>query len=179
MARSQRTKITLKDIGEPALVKTLPPAEHQYVLGTLIGIASKFVERNSPDGQDKFEGLGGTFRVIPADPQRDELESGILFIPDAFHNMIASVLRKGQDNDPNFEVKFAFEVSSVKANNAAGYSWDFKPMIENAAENPLDNFIETAGIMKQVGKTTQAAITQREESKPAAAKPADKAIAKK
>lgn len=141
MARSQRTKLTLADIGEPAAVKTLPAGQDKFMLGTLVGIASGFTERTSPDKSQKFEGLAGMFRIIPSDTNRDELESGILFVPDAFHNLIAEKLRAAQGSDPKAEIRFAFEISSIRANNPAGYSWDFMPVIENEGENPLDQLV--------------------------------------
>lgn len=150
MARSQRTKIVLKDLGEPAMIKALPEDVRILMLGTIVGIASGFVERKSPDGTDVFEGLAGQFRSIPADDKRDELESGVLFIPPAFHNMVAATLRKMLDADPKAQVRFAFEVSSVRANNPAGYSWDFKPKIEAEAGNPLDELLGDLGGVKLV-----------------------------
>jgi hypothetical protein len=148
MARSQRTKLVLKDLGEPAIIKTLPETVARHMLGTLGGIASGFVERKSPDGTDVYEGLSGSFRSIPSDPAKDELESGVLFIPDAFHAMIATPLREMIKNDPNATLRFAFEVSVIRAKNAAGYSWDFLPKIDAAAANPLDELFDTLGGVK-------------------------------
>jgi hypothetical protein len=133
-ARSWRGKLTLKDIGAPDLVKTLTDQEYtaagrKYVLGYLSGKASGFIKRTMPKDNQEFEGLAGSFWIMPADPQREELESGLLFIPDAFHNLIGDALRKAKSTDENASVEFAFEVSSIKANNPAGYSWDFKPAI--------------------------------------------------
>lgn len=147
--RSQRTKLTLADFGDPSRVKaeTGPDAEAvaknkgKLSLGVLIGIASKFLERKSVKDQQVFEGLGGQFRIIPADKAREELESGVLFVPDAFHNMMASALRKAQATDPNATVKVAFQVNVIKAKNPAGYSWDFMPLTPPDAANPIDELI--------------------------------------
>lgn len=141
---AQRTKITLKDIGEPAMVKTLPAGETKFVLGTLIGIASDFVERQSADKQQTFEGFAGSFRVVPADGTTTEpLESGVLFIPAAFHNMVADSLRAAKANDKAATLSFAFEVASIKAENPAGYSWELLPLIDSAVENPLDKLVSS------------------------------------
>lgn len=166
MARSQRTKLVLKDLGEPAIIKTQPETVRTYILGTLGGIATGFVERKSPDGLEKYEGLAGQFRSIPSDPEKDELESGVLFLPDAFHGMIATPLKAMLANDPNANLRFAFEVVVVRANNPAGYSWEFKPKIEAAAANPLDELFDNLGGVKTIaGKRTLAV-----EHKPAPAK---------
>jgi hypothetical protein len=166
MARSQRTKLTLKDIGEPAMVKTLPADQNQYVLGTLVCIVSGIIKRTNqkagmPGEPDTFEGLAGSFRVIPSDPKKDELESGILFVPDAFHNMIAQEFRTMSVNDENAKVKCAFEVSSIRAANPAGYSWDFRPMGDALSSNPIDDFLNEAKVLEHVGTATTLAITDR------------------
>lgn len=142
--RAQRTKITLADIGVPSAVKAMTPEQlaksgGKLVLGRLIGIAGKFVVRKSPKDQTEFEGLGGSFRVIPADPAAEELESGVMFIPDAYHNMIAGQLRKAQENDAGATVSFSFQVSAIPAKNPAGYSWEFLPLLKPAGTNALDD----------------------------------------
>lgn len=151
MALSQRTKIVTKDLGDPAMIKTLPESEKRYMLGTLVGIVSGFVERANPkDPAEKFEGLSGQFRSIPADDKRDELESGVCFLPDAFHNMIAAPFRKMVEADKNAQLRFAFEIYSIRAQNPAGYSWEFKPKIEAAGGNPLDELVSDLGEIKVV-----------------------------
>jgi hypothetical protein len=156
---AQRTKITLKDIGAPSLVAT-KGVDGKYVLGTLIGIATGFVERQSPDGSEKFEGLAGSFRVVPAEGSDTEpLESGVLFIPNAFHNMVAESLKAAQQSDPKASLNFAFEVASISAKNPAGYSWEMTPLIENAAENPLDKLVSS--IPALAGAGTRAQLTDQ------------------
>lgn len=170
MARSQRTKLVLKDLGEPALIKAQAPEIKSLLLGTLMGIASDFVSRQSPDKTQTFEGLAGQFRSIPADPKSDELESGIIFMPDAFHNLIAANLKTAKAADKDATISFAFEVSSVRANNPAGYSWDFKPKIEAAANNPLDKLAEELGGVKEVAGRRVLAIEDKSATSKAAAK---------
>jgi hypothetical protein len=170
MARSQRTKLVLKDLGEPAIIKTFPDSTTTFMLGTLGGIATGFVERKSPDGTDMFEGLAGSFRSIPSDPTKDELESGVLFIPDAFHQMIATPLREMLKNDPNANLRFAFEVSVIRAKNPQGYSWDFRPKIEAAAANPLDELFDNLGGIKTIDGKRVLAISDKS-AKPATATP--------
>lgn len=142
-ARSQRTKLSLGDLGEPALIKGQDEGVKSMVLGTLIGRATGFTERKSPKDGQIFEGLSGNFRSVPADPKREELESGVLFIPDAFHNIIADQLRPRKktdtnpDGDPNACIEFIFEITVIRAKNPAGYSWDFRPLM-GEVKNPLD-----------------------------------------
>lgn len=142
---AQRTKLVLKDLGEPAMVKTLTDGQNRYVLGTLYVMASSVISRKNPKAggdnePDTYEGLAGTFRMVPSDAKRDTLESGILFVPDAFHNMIADTVKAATKDDPNAIVRTAFEIASIKAANPAGYSWEFKPLMQQAV-NPMDNFV--------------------------------------
>lgn len=164
MARSQRGKLTLADIGAPALILAQPPDQPTFFLGTLIGIASGFLERSSADKTETFEGLTGQFRSVPANPVLDELESGILWIPTAFHNLIADKLRDAKTKDPAATISFAFEVTTVRAKNPAGYSWDLRPLMDDVASNPLDRFIAEAKLLEASGKT-QLAIEDRSKAK--------------
>jgi hypothetical protein len=143
--RSQRSKLVLKDLGNPDEIKSQPDTIRRLVLGTLVGIADGFIERTNPKDGEIMEGLIGQFRSIPAKEDGEELESGILFIPDAFHNLIAATLRGEKNKDPAAKVNFAFEVAAVRANNPQGRSWDFKPLIESETENPLDAFVGGIG----------------------------------
>lgn len=173
MARSQRTKLALKDLGEPAMVKTLPEKDKAkgYFMGTLIGVVTGIVSRKNPkDDTEVFEGLAGTFRAIPSDTKRDEIESGVLFIPDAFHNMIVAPFKVMQATDKNSVLNFAFEVTSIPAANPIGYSWQFTPLAEPDAENPLDAILNSLGKLNQVGETRRLQLAPPEKAAPAAAK---------
>jgi hypothetical protein len=148
--RSQRTKLTLKDLGTPALVAAMSPEDlgksgGKYIMGYLTGKASGFVvrakEKPEPGEKPEYEGLAGIFVMVPSDPNKEELESGVLFIPDAFHNLIASQLREVQASSPDKGgvVEFVFEVASIAAKNPAGYSWEFKPAIPFKGKHLLDD----------------------------------------
>lgn len=132
---AQVGKITLTNFGKPDASKLKNGA---VIAGYLVGKARSFIERTQPKEGTKFEGLTGAFRLIPSDPDGEVLESGVLFIPDAFHNLIADQLRTQQRDDPKAEIEFAFEVAAMPANNPAGYSWKFNPAFKFAGVNPLD-----------------------------------------
>ncbi len=167
MALSQRSKLAPKDLGAPALIKTMPENQKAYLVGTFVGIATGIIKRKNPkDENEVFEGLSGSFRAIPSVETLDELESGVLFIPDAFHNMIAAALAKVQKDDPTAELRFAIECSSVRANNPAGYSWDFKPLFDQG-KNPLDELVKDAGVMKIANGQRRLQITGPADAAPA------------
>src|SRR5579859_3460345 len=133
---AMRAKLALGDLGEPQIIKTLPPSEIKYTMGRLLVRASEFITRTSLDKTQEFEGLSGEFRMIPADPGREPLESTVLWLPEAFHNEIARELRKiyndqGEKRDPAGIVETAFEVSVIRAKNPQGYSWSFQPLLES------------------------------------------------
>lgn len=172
--RAMRTKLTLADFPTPpAMIKTmtaqdLAKAGGRLVMGRYVGIATGFVVRTKPDKSETFEGLKGQFRLIPADPEKDEVESGVCFFPDAYHNMIAGGLRtalkaftdengKEAYGDPNGSVQFGFEVSAIPAKNPQGYSWQFLPLLPPKVASPLDHLVgEIASI-----KTPQLAGPKR------------------
>lgn len=138
---AQVTKITLKNLGEPSLIKLQSETVREMMLGTLYGMAEGFVERTAPDGSgQKFEGLKGAFRAIPADPNKEPEESGILFIPDAFYNGVSDLLRSQQKTDPSARLNFIFEVYVIRANNPQGYSWKFVPA-KQYTKSPLDELV--------------------------------------
>lgn len=158
--RSQRTKLTLKDLGQPSNVKSMSPEElaknkGKYITGWLVGKVRDFIERTSVKDGEVFEGLAGTFMMVPSDENREVLESGVLFIPDAFHNLIAAKLREIRKTDETAECEFAFEVSSIAANNPAGYSWNFLPIIPFEGAHPLQ---ATFGKVKLSGPGAQKAL---------------------
>lgn len=149
--REMRTKLALKDLGKPDMVKVMTEEQlkatgGKYNMGLLLGKADGVVSRTDDKSGQTYEGLSGTFIMQPSDPNLPELESGILWIPDAFHNLVSAKLREAQKDDPNAECEFAFDVASIKANNPAGYSWSFTPAIPFAGKHPLDAMM--AGILK-------------------------------
>jgi hypothetical protein len=154
--RLQRTKLTLSDLGMPALVKTAradqKTKDGMLFMGTVYGRASGFIERINDKQKEgeapTFEGLKGVFVGVPADDALDEKESGLLWIPDAFHNMIAEQLRLTEtivDGKPRLgSIEFAFEVYSIEAKNPAGYSWVLRPAVPPTGKHPLADLMDRA-----------------------------------
>jgi len=147
-----KSKVVFKDLGDPAKVKDVKDAE-QLLLGTIIGSATGIKLSKGADGITEFKGLKGTFEATPSDPERDIIRSGVAFLGDAFQADIVALLES--DNPPE-SVAFAFEVYSVKATNAAKYSWALRPMISASANDPL---AAIKAQMLEAQKTAQAAIT--------------------
>lgn len=151
MALSQRTKIVTKDLGDPSVIKLQPENVKKLMLGTIVGIVTGFCERGNPkDPSEKFEGLVGNFRSIPVDEKREELESGVCFLPDAFHNMLSVPFKKMLETDKNATLEFAFEISAIRATNPQGYSWEFRPKSEPVSGNPIDQMLARLGEVKVI-----------------------------
>jgi hypothetical protein len=162
--RLQKSKLVLSDLGMPTMVNTVK-AEHKtrdglLLIGTLYGRANGFVERTNLKAGDGdaavMEGLKGEFVAVPANigfaegEGLDEKESGILFIPDAFHNMIAGQLRatKNPETGKFGSVEFAFEAYSTAAKNPAGYSWILRPAMPPTGKHPLADLMATVAKIK-------------------------------
>lgn len=147
--RAQRGKITLGDLGNPGMVKTMDAAakaltKGRYFVGTIYGQVTDFVQRKNLKTEEMMEGLRGTFVGVPSVTDMDELESGVLFIPDAFHNIIAGQFREAQKADASAALEFAMEVYSIDAKNPAGYSWEMLPAVPFKGVHPLDNIMKAA-----------------------------------
>lgn len=152
-------KLALKDLGNPAYVTTMTDAElskanGKHYMGMLIGRASTVIKRTDPKTDEEREGLAGTFIMRPSKEGEAEKESGLLWIPDAFHNLVAGKLVEAQKTDPQANIEFAFDVSSIKATNPRGYSWQFIPAVPFEGKHPLDDMISR--ITAQKSKTIEA-----------------------
>lgn len=139
---SIKSKIVPKDIGNPKGATVLENIGMRHKLGTFFGIASRIVIRTLPTGET-FEGLGGTFEAVPADGTKAILRSGITYLPAGIYETIAEQVQteetdaKGESKVVLNEVRFAFDVYTVKATNAAGYEWSFVPLVQVSQSDPL------------------------------------------
>lgn len=134
-----KSKLVMKDLDEPAKVKGLPVGVQEFNLGRVVGRARSVITRNMPNG-DTFYGLSGDFKGTPTAEDRDIVRSGILYLPNGVFELVADQLRDpatGEVHEDVSEVAFIYDVKSVKATNAAGYSWAFVPVLEPAADDPL------------------------------------------
>lgn len=140
-----KSKIVLKDMGNPKKIAAQPDSVQQITLGTLYGIATGIVRRTTPDTK-VYEGLAGTFECVSTDDNTDTIQSSILYLPDGAFQLLADPLKKmvpvlDANGNPKMDadgepvekrdvesIKFAMDICVVRANNAAGYSWKFVPL---------------------------------------------------
>ena len=147
--RAQRGKLTLGDLGNPSSIKMMSVEQKaankgRFFVGTIYGQVTGFIKRKNLKTDEIMEGLRGTFVGVPSNPEMEELESGVLFIPDAFHNIIAGQFREAAKNDPSVALEFAMEVSSIEAKNPAGYSWEMTPATPFKGMHPLESIMAEA-----------------------------------
>lgn len=150
-ALSQVSKITLTTFA-PKRIGGAAETVRSMLLGTLIGRATDFVSRKSPDGTSEFTGLAGAFEArltanLDGSPNQG-LSSGVLFLPPTFQDALQNILsdevnEQGEVTREGAKaVAFAFEVHVQRAGNAAGYEWILKPLFDNRAEGAIDPLAE-------------------------------------
>jgi hypothetical protein len=151
-----KSKLAAKDCGDPKKILGLDADIKTLMLGTLIGQATKISQRADATGTKVVEGLNGTFEAIPADPKSDTIRSGTCYLPEGIFEMVAAPLRPDSEGKQAAEsVRFAVEVSVVRATNPQGYSWSFKPLM-NEAENENDPLVQIKAAMSKNGKALPA-----------------------
>lgn len=65
--------------------------------------------------------------------------SGVLYLPNGIHEVIESAVTKLKDpENAGVSVQFALEISSVKANNKIGYSYEAKNLVKADVADPLE-----------------------------------------
>lgn len=151
MATAVRNKLTVKDLGDGSLVKQLPAANAKHVLGTIVGIASGV--RNRADKTDPTKthtALIGDFLGVPSDSKMDRVRSSVCYLPEGIFGLIAGKLQ-GESGVEN--VQFALEIATIKATNAAGYTWSITPKVETAEADPLEHLLEAAKIPQLADQT--------------------------
>ncbi len=145
-----KAKVTIQDSCNAKLeiAKMIEAKDDERTVGTIVGIVYDTVERKSPDGSQVFTGLSGQFEVTPTDAEKESIESGILFLPDAFLAVVRSALDRAiyvpnEDGSPNYEkkrkgsIQFAGEIVLKTSKNAAGYEWGLKMVKAPNATDPL------------------------------------------
>lgn len=133
-------KITLTTFN-PKRFLAEPETVNEMLLGAIVGIANGIKTGNDPQGNE-FVGLKGDFeaQIVGAD---EETRSGVCFMPDAFQGPIINMLSdevnaQGEvTREAEKSVAFGFQVYVIRAKNAAGYSWQLRPVTAPAANDPL------------------------------------------
>ena len=126
-----------------------PNAPASILLGTLYGVAKGLATGKNQDGE-VFTGVSGIFQFDklsafnpdkPAEAREivEHIQSGRLFLPTGIGGELITAMEaaiKAKEELP--EIRFAFKVHGIKASNAAGYSWQFEPLMQAAKTSPIE-----------------------------------------
>ena len=127
---------------------TDPNGPDRIHLANLFGLADGIATGTSPEGQ-VFTGLAGQFQVDQLDVKNPDkilntLQAGRLFFPTGIGSEIITAalgMRDDAKSDGALKVlRFAFAVRAFRANNPAGYSWEFEPLMEASPDSPMEAF---------------------------------------
>lgn len=134
-----KNKLTPKELGDSKSILGAPADQKKILLGTVFGIATGVSRKTVPDpttetGQKEFEGLSGEFEGVPADPSRDTVQSGTLYLP-VIHQQIAGMFKR--EKDAPSSIRFACEVYSMRDTNKAGYTVVAEAITPLAEADPL------------------------------------------
>lgn len=145
-----RPKISVTGMGNPKKVLALPEGQSRHLICAIYGTASGVKVRTVTDkagNPQTFEPIVGQFEAVPADPMKvvesidgkdvevmiSAVRSGVLYLPSGIHEQLAEPLKK----EGARPIDFALEVYSVKATNAAGYTYEVKSLTKPAESDPL------------------------------------------
>lgn len=158
------TKISLSNFAPKSYLAIMYPADPNVqgpaaiTLGTVLGTASGIKNAFGADGVTPVFGAKGDFALdfapAPDGTTPESVGSGVLYLPEAFMDPILSkfedTYKTGPDgvvlkDDKGKEiidvpgaraVDIAYQVAIVKAGNAAKYSWQLTPLL-NQANDPI------------------------------------------
>jgi hypothetical protein len=130
--------------------------------------------------EDKLTGqihtpVTGTFVGVNHLDKDSEYQSGLLYLPSGIHDQLLDAAKKLMDESDS--VDFALEISAVRSSNAAGYSYEAKPLIKPTGVDPLDSIRKMLPGYKALAAGTEEAAKEHvktEEKKPEPVKPAAK-----
>ena len=121
-------KITVKDIGgaPEKAVAFDEGSKERHSLMRVYGVARRTKTKsltNTTTGEvSHYEQLIGDFRAVNAQTG-ERFQSGILYLPDGIHELIADPLDTAKENNESAEVTFAMDVFSERRNNKSKYGY--------------------------------------------------------
>jgi hypothetical protein len=152
------SKLAPKNLGNPKVAAAFDDGDQTvHPLGRIIGRASKVSRKPDPKDPDKlYVSLVGQFEGTPFDDDRPIIRSGVCYLPPGVHEEVVEAVeemhRIWRDENPDSKlgpvgvVEFAFDIGTIKATNAAGYSYACTPVKTKAKE--IDPFAQLRGDLK-------------------------------
>jgi hypothetical protein len=120
-------KITAKDVGaQPEKVLGYDDDKARHPLMRVYGVARRIKTKsltNPNTGEvSHYEALNGDFRAVNAQTG-ERFQSGVLYLPDGIHDLIADPLKSAQENHESAEVTFAMDLFSERRANLSKYGY--------------------------------------------------------
>lgn len=143
-----KNKLAVADMARPKLLPVAPDYVKKIPFGVILGKVSETrVKEDNRDGS-VYEQLVGNFEFVPflgfdqGEHKIDftqhglvPIQSGVMYLPEGLQAQIASNLEALKKEDAKGILEFGFEVAAVRATNAHGYTWEFKPIMKPSVES--------------------------------------------
>jgi hypothetical protein len=117
-------------LGQPEAVKNLKVATIYGKVGGFKKVEDKLT------GNVHFP-VTGNFVGINHINENKEFASGLLYLPAGIHDQLLDAAKKLLDESD--AIDFALEISAVRAGNAAGYSYEARPLVKPRGVDPLES----------------------------------------
>jgi hypothetical protein len=128
-------KIVAKTLGNPKKAAALENIGDTVTLGKIFGMCDGIKQKEDPISGKVYFPLVGRFQAVTA--EGNIIRSGVLYFPQGIHETYESAARKLEEGST---LQFAVELRSVRASNAAGYSYESVDLMPPAEADPLDSF---------------------------------------
>ncbi len=166
------SKLSVKTIGcnpkKAAAMDDVPGGPAPSVaLCKVYGIASGIKHTEDTRDGKIYTALIGDFEAINLQDGKI-YRSGKLYLPAGIQEVIEAPLQAAADHDPpqSIAIRFGFELSSVKSGNPIGYSYQARPLVKPAADDPLMELRQALSGAPQIEAPKQPEAPKLEAPKP-------------
>lgn len=159
-------KITIKDCGgaPEKVLQYDEGSKERWPLLRVYGVASRTKEKkltNPNTGEiSVYEAINGDFRAVNLHTG-ERFQSGVLYLPDGIHDLIAEPLRQAKENHETAEVTFAMDLFSERRNNLSKYGYGATVLGEPTVPDPI------AALEKAIAATPGVAQIEDKSNEPA------------
>ena len=135
-----KTIVKQSSLGHPMMLLGADENLNKALMGRIIGFATGISQSTVTDPEDGLEkrlkSLVGSFKAIPIDPRRPCVTSAKLGLPMHIMQPVIDLLEA--EKGTGLIVEIAWDVGVERSKNPAGYSWYGVPLVQPAADDPLE-----------------------------------------